>query len=300
MDHDSEPIRTSGTSSLSESPAELTIGELARRTGVNVATLRMWEQRHGFPRAQRLPSGHRRYPRRSVEEVLRVKRRREAGVRLEAAVAEVTASEMTPGVPSVYAGLRRQHPGLAAHRLRKQTLLALTWALEDECSARAQQGWLLGAFQHERYYRRAQRRWRDLTRTARGSYVMATFDEPTDRSQEEGTSPVEVPLPQTALMVREWVLICLAPEFPAVLAAWELPGQGTVRDMDRVFEAVWSLDGRATLDAAQVFTGVLDELGHDTARLRRELERPAAPPVEEVQHATNCFTRVLSYLERLS
>jgi DICT domain-containing protein len=279
--------------------AELTIGELARRTGVNVATLRMWEQRHGFPQAQRLPSGHRRYSRRSVEDVLRVKRRREAGVRLEAAVAEVTAAELTPGVPSVYAGLRRQHPALSAHRLRKQTLLALTWALEDECCARAQQAWLLGAFQHERFYRRAERRWRDLSRTARGSWVMATFEEPTERKPDE-TAPVEVPLPDTALMVREWVLICVAPEFPAVLAAWELPGQESVTDMDRVFESVWSLDPRATLDAARVFTGVMDGLGQDTAVLRRELDRLPALSVEEVQHATNCFTRVLGYLERLN
>ncbi len=43
-------------------PETLTIGALAERTGMQPATLRMWEQRHGFPRAQRLPSGHRRYP----------------------------------------------------------------------------------------------------------------------------------------------------------------------------------------------------------------------------------------------
>lgn len=283
---------------MPETAAELTIGELARRTGVNVATLRMWEQRHGFPQAQRLPSGHRRYSRRSVEEVLRVKRRREAGVRLEAAVAEVTAAQMTPGAPSVYAGLRRQHPTLAAHRLRKQTLLALTWALEDECCARAQEAWLLGGFQHERFYRLAERRWRDLSRTARGAWVMAAFEEPS--KPEDGDGPVEVALPETALMVREWVLICVAPEFPAVLAAWELPGQDGVTDMDRVFESVWSLDPRATLDAARVFTGVMDELGQDTSVLRRELDRLPAPSVEEVQHATNCFIRVLGYLERLS
>ena len=39
----------------------LTIGELAERTGLSPTTLRMWEQRHGFPTPVRLPSGHRRY-----------------------------------------------------------------------------------------------------------------------------------------------------------------------------------------------------------------------------------------------
>ena len=39
----------------------LSIGELARQTGVPVATLRSWEGRYGFPRPQRLAGGHRRY-----------------------------------------------------------------------------------------------------------------------------------------------------------------------------------------------------------------------------------------------
>lgn len=39
----------------------LTIREMAARTGVAPATLRMWEARYGFPLPARLPSGHRRY-----------------------------------------------------------------------------------------------------------------------------------------------------------------------------------------------------------------------------------------------
>ena len=39
----------------------LSIGALARATGVPVNTLRTWERRYGFPRSDRLPSGHRRY-----------------------------------------------------------------------------------------------------------------------------------------------------------------------------------------------------------------------------------------------
>jgi predicted DNA-binding transcriptional regulator AlpA len=130
--------------------AGLTIGELARRTGVNVATLRMWESRHGFPRARRLPSGHRRYDEAAVDQVARVVRRRDAGVRLDVAVSEVTAAPHVP-VPSVFATLRLAQPTLLPHRLRKSTLLALTWAIEDECCAAAQRPWLFGAFQHERF-----------------------------------------------------------------------------------------------------------------------------------------------------
>ena len=39
----------------------LSIGELSSRTGVTPSTLRIWEERHGFPVPTRLESGHRRY-----------------------------------------------------------------------------------------------------------------------------------------------------------------------------------------------------------------------------------------------
>lgn len=39
----------------------LSIGELAKRTGVPAPTLRSWEDRCGFPRPRRLAGGHRRY-----------------------------------------------------------------------------------------------------------------------------------------------------------------------------------------------------------------------------------------------
>src|SRR5829696_338790 len=86
-------------------PGGLTIGDLAERTGVAPATLRMWERRHGFPVAQRRGSGHRRYDERVVEQVRQVVRRRDAGSRLEVAIAGVVLSEASataaPGAPSV-------------------------------------------------------------------------------------------------------------------------------------------------------------------------------------------------------
>ena len=44
----------------------LSIGELSNLTGIGVHTLRVWEKRYGSPLSQRLPSGHRRYPKDQV------------------------------------------------------------------------------------------------------------------------------------------------------------------------------------------------------------------------------------------
>jgi MerR family transcriptional regulator, light-induced transcriptional regulator len=270
--------------------ATLTIGELARRTGVNVATLRMWEERHGFPVSVRLRSGHRRYVDDTVEKVLRVQRRREAGVRLDAAVAEV-ASDPSTAPSSIFAELRRRRPDLVPRVLRKRTLLALTRALEDECLARAQEPWLIASFQHERHYRSALPRWRELDRTAQRSWVLAAFDHPSPSSR-----PVEVDVPPSAALLREWDLICVAPDFPAALLAWELPGQVDVRDSDRRFESVWTLEAPAVVDAARAGAGILADLGQDVSGLTDELDRWTGTS-QDLAQATTLFHRMLAYVD---
>jgi MerR family transcriptional regulator, light-induced transcriptional regulator len=59
----------------------LTIGELSKRTGITTHTLRIWEKRHGAPKAIRLPSGHRRYPQQEVERLKTVAQALKLGFR---------------------------------------------------------------------------------------------------------------------------------------------------------------------------------------------------------------------------
>jgi DNA-binding transcriptional MerR regulator len=176
-----------------ETPAAqpLTISDLAHRTGVSAATLRAWESRHGFPVPARRASGHRRYDDRDVELVKEVVRRRDAGVRLEVAIAEASSrrAEVAASTTSVYAELRRGHPHLAPQRLRKSTLLALSWAMEDECCARAQAPRLYGAFQEPRFFDRSRARWEELARTARSATVFAAFG--TSSAQKSGQGRLE-------------------------------------------------------------------------------------------------------------
>jgi methylmalonyl-CoA mutase cobalamin-binding subunit len=64
----------------------LGIGALSRATGVPVDTLRTWERRYGFPRPERTPSGHRRYPERTVDRLRLVKQALEFGHRASSVV----------------------------------------------------------------------------------------------------------------------------------------------------------------------------------------------------------------------
>ena len=279
--------------------SSLTIGDLAQRTGVAPATLRMWESRHGFPRPIRRDSGHRRYDEHDVELVTQVLRRRDSGMRLEVAIAGVAladaATGTAPGAPSVYAAMRRLHPNLQPQRLKKSTLLAVSWAIEDECCSRAEQPMIFGAFQKEYYFRASEERWTELARIARSTMVFAAFSQEPD--PVEGTTMVD--LPEDAPMRREWVVVCDAPDYPAMLSAWELPGQSTVPERLRLFEAIWTVEPGAVRDAARACAQTARQLAHpEGAPLLYELaDNPSPPPVALLQ-AASLLNRVVAYVDR--
>lgn len=283
-------------------PGGLTIGELAGRTGLTPETLRMWETRHGFPHPRRLGSGHRRYDEHQVDLVNQVLRRKEAGVRLDRAIAGVVSGQR-PATGSVFAELRRAHPHLAARQLRKSTLLALTRAMEDESCALAQRPSLFGAFQHGRYYRRAEPRWDELGRTARRTVVFADFEPADDRVDEpeadgDDRGPILVHLPDSAPMRREWTVVCDAVDHPTALTAWELPGQIGVREGDRMFESLWTLEPAAVRNAARVLAQLAEQTRPDLTGRFADLDEPVTSVAsEDLRFATGLFDRLLAYVD---
>lgn len=75
-------MQPSDRSRKSDEPAgRLSIGALARATGIPVETLRTWEARYGFPVPERKPSGHRVYPVSSVPRLRRISEALSRGLR---------------------------------------------------------------------------------------------------------------------------------------------------------------------------------------------------------------------------
>ncbi|MET0997878.1 MAG: DICT sensory domain-containing protein [Marmoricola sp.] len=290
MDMDGVEAQVRG--SAPSDSATLTIGELAERSGISPATLRVWESRHGFPVPHRLASGHRRYTEADVEAIQSVVRHRDAGTRLELAIVRAMV-EAEPTAPSVYATLRRRYPALGVHRLQKSTLMALSWAIEDEFCSKADRATVYGSFQNEHYFRQAEPRWREISRVSAATTVFAGFAE-----SDFEASPVQVSLPDDAPMLREWAVVCDARDLPVVLTAWELPGQEDVEDRHRLYESIWSADGAAVHDAARVCASVAREAG-------APIEVPEAVPyggttVADLTSVTALFNRMVAYVDRLS
>ncbi|MBX3729461.1 MAG: cobalamin B12-binding domain-containing protein [Candidatus Sumerlaeia bacterium] len=91
-----------------ESPEQgVSIGAVARATGIGIETLRMWERRYGAPQSIRLPSGHRRYPETEIERLRLAAEAMRQGFRAR----EVAAASAGALQAMVLAGRRRYRPG---------------------------------------------------------------------------------------------------------------------------------------------------------------------------------------------
>jgi DICT domain-containing protein/predicted DNA-binding transcriptional regulator AlpA len=272
---------------------KLTIGDLVARTGVSEGTLRMWERRHGFPRPERLPSGHRRYSESDVELVLQVVREREAGLSLATAITRALESAGGEAAASIFAGLRRRHRELQSIAIRKPYLVALSHAIEDESCARAERALLFGAFQRERFYRQEEQRWREFARTAELAVVFADFK----RVRRPARAPAELPIDPAAPLNREWAIVVEAPGHAVCLAGIELPRERRRRDPAREFEVIWSVEPDVVRTATEICVAMTGRADRALAERIADRPAPAAHAVaDQLRLATSIATRTLGAL----
>src|SRR3954453_9568078 len=249
----------------------LTIREVAARSGVPAGTLRMWEERYGFPKPRRLPSGHRRFSEEQIDQVRAVVAAREAGLSLPAAIERVTDGP-NERAQSLFGLLRLPRPELAPELVPKPRMIALSHAIEDECLARAHAPVLIGSFQRERFFRGAEARWADFAQISAVAVAFADFETRTD------TNPLQIHVNRDHQLTREWAIVCLAPGASAALAGWEPPGQDGVPDAERQFEAIWTVDPELVYEAADAAASLAERESEEVAaRLRGALGRRPAP-----------------------
>ena len=261
---------------------------------MNAGTIRMWEQRYGFPVPQRTASGYRRYSPSDVEALQRVLAYKEHGMSVPAALERARAASAAAARPSLFAAIATGGR-VPARTLRKRTLLAISHAFEDETLARAAGAVVIGAFQNSKNYAAAEHRYRRLAAVADMTVVLADFDE---CSGGEGT-PVRVPLRPDDAIAHEWAVIIDSPTLSACLLAWEPPvATPAATDADRRFETYWSLDPEvvrsAAMAAAELVRADAPRVGEQMAS--HLVDRPLAaegpaPALESV------MARAIEYLE---
>ena len=223
----------------------LAIKDLAEQTGVAAGTIRMWEQRYGFPEPERTAAGYRVYTEQDVVALRRVVAYRSGGLSVPAALERARSLEGPTDRPSIFAALASGEQPVRPQRLRRPTLIALSRAIEEEAMARAAGPVVIAAFQAEANYRAVEHRYRRLAHVADAVGVFASFEAP---SVDDEDTPAEIPITTADALGHEWAVVIDAPGYAACLVGWETPD----RDGDRVFEAVWTMDAAVVRRAAQV------------------------------------------------
>lgn len=277
---------------------DLAIKDVAERTGIAAGTIRMWEQRYGFPVPERTPSGYRRYTEDDVDTLRKVLALRHRGLSVPAAISRAQDTGGASDHPSIYAAVAAQDPTARPHVLRKPTLVALSRAIEHEALAVAAAPVVFAAFQQERFYRQMEPQYRRLAAHADAAAVFADF--PGGLRHPDG-GPAELPIAPDDALGNEWAVIVDAPGYAACLLAWEQPGAGTTgSDPDRRFEAIWTIDPEATRRAAQVAARLAGRADPAYGERLSELltDRPLA--LEEPAPALTALTnRMIGYLDGL-
>jgi len=277
---------------------DLAIKDVAERTGIAAGTIRMWEQRYGFPAPERTSSGYRRYTEDDVDALRKVLALRHRGLSVPAAISRAQDTGGASDHPSIYAAVAGQDPTARPLILKKATLAALSKAIEHEALALAAAPIVFGAFQQERFYRRVERRYRRLALHADAAAVFADF--PGGVRHPDG-APAEIPISCDDALGNEWAVIIDAPGYAACLLGWEQPGvtePGGPDDAERRFEALWTIDPQATRRAAQVAARLVARADAPFGERLQELltDRPLA--LEEPAPALTALTnRMIAYLE---
>jgi DNA-binding transcriptional MerR regulator len=223
-------------------PAVLPIAEVARRTGVTVETLRIWERRYGFPAPERRPSGHRRYTDddcRRVDELLRL---RGTGMSLPEAVEAVRARAEAPH--SVLTSLCSRVPHLEPLFISRRAMLAISRAIELEAAGQVTHGLVIGMFQRQAAWGVAAPRWRAVAQRIQPVVALADFH---DIEQRDGVW--QVPLTDHSVRRDEWIVVCDSARWSACLVAVQhrVGARGT-----RGFQALWSVEPEVVREAARI------------------------------------------------
>ena len=275
--------------------SELGIGDLARRTGLTPQVIRAWETRFGFPRPRRTPSGRRVYDPSDIDRIARVLTLKESGTRLAQAIARVVQQGDADGRElSVYGELRRQLPHLESRLMRREVLVAISRAIEDEALARAVRPLVFGAFQREEFYLQSAAHWQELARTAEACVVFADFAEPADA----GARPIRVPIDRDSPLLREWAVVVRSTDFSTVLTAWEVPGSGA--HGDRQFETIFSFEPDAVRVAVETCLSAARSAGLPADSILSDPVADVGPPRTTSPGVDALVLRAFGYLQELS
>ena len=197
-----------------------------------------------------------------------------------------------PVEDSLFDRLRSVSPDLQVLSVSKSTLVATSHLIETLVAKHAERCVLLSGFQHGRHWAAERDRYLEL---AGANDLIAVFAgrEP---FADGGADHVGLRLRSGDPLAQEWFVLALGPGLAITLCGLDSHAQVArlqpVREADRVFDVVWSVDASVAAVAAEVVVAALrrsapDRADEVEARLAQAMEHP--PTVAETQQAADAL-----------
>ena len=248
----------------------LAIKEVAERTGIAAATIRMWEQRYGFPEPARTSSGYRLYTDEDVECCAASARCATAACPCPRRSSGRAPRPAPRDRPSIFGAIAGGDEPVPARRLRKATLLAhLARDRGRDAGARRRRRWSSAPSSACATSGRSSTATGGWPRTP----TRASCSPTSTRVRERAGPPdrgADRPARTRSATSGRWSID--APGYAACLLAWETPESQRddhLPDRERRFEALWTLDPRVVRRAALVGAALAARAGAGAGRAAR-------------------------------
>ncbi len=193
---------------------------------------------------------------------------------------------------SLFDRMREADPGLRVMSVTKSTLVASSHLIETLVSEHDERCVLVSGFQHGRHWAVERDRYLDL---AGENDIIAVFagQEPFSGS---GVDHVGLRLRTGDPLAQEWFVLALGPGLAVTLCGLDgdahVRRRSPVREADRLFDVVWSVDPKVAQVAAAVVVQALRESAPErAASVQASLAEAAArpPTIAEAARATEAL-----------
>ncbi|WP_340289821.1 ATP-binding protein [Aquipuribacter hungaricus] len=196
----------------------------------------------------------------------------------------IPASGRLPVEDSLFDRLREVDPGIATLSVTKSTLVATSHLIETLVYEHGQRCVLVSGFQHGRHWAGERDRYLQLS----GDHDVIALFAGRELPAGSGVDHVGLRLRTGDPLAQEWFVLAVGPGLAVTLCGLDgdahSAAQAPVRQAERVFDVVWSLDPQVAAVAAQVVVAgvrrTAPERAEEVAALLAEAGRRPPSPVE--------------------
>lgn len=206
---------------------------------------------------------------------------------------------------SILQELMQLHAGLQPQVYLKSALTALSHALEDLILVGKDKPLVIANCQHERIYRREDRRYRQIAQHTDQIYIFATPERESGLAVNTGLLET-IPLSSEDPLVDEWHLLIMSEQFAACLVCHSLSNLKVDQPEGQKLEGIWTFDRQiCAYTAQQLIQRIVQYRPELQPKLQiasqrghlNQVQKRVSNPQNPTDHSSIFGQRLLTYLQ---